>query len=100
MALAIQLDELIRDGEVTDKAELARLGHVTRARLTQTMNLLCLAPDLQEKGEGTILADDGARTGRGHGETTSADCERNGLAEAAADLEMPSQPRIIELHQC
>ena len=24
---------------------LARLGHVTRARLTQTMNLLILAPD-------------------------------------------------------
>ena len=25
-----------------------RLGHVTRARLTQIMNLLCLAPDIQE----------------------------------------------------
>lgn len=48
MALAIRLDGLIRDGEVTDQAELARLGHVTRARLTQIMNLLCLAPDIQE----------------------------------------------------
>jgi hypothetical protein len=48
MALAIRLDQLIRDGLVTDQAELARLGHVTRARLTQIMNLLCLAPDLQE----------------------------------------------------
>ncbi len=49
MALAIRLDQLIRDGVVTDQAELARLGHVTRARLTQIMNLLCLAPDLQEE---------------------------------------------------
>jgi predicted XRE-type DNA-binding protein len=48
MALAIRLDQLIRDGEVADQAELARLGHVTRARLTQIMNLLCLAPDIQE----------------------------------------------------
>jgi hypothetical protein len=27
---------------------LARLGHVGRARLTQIMDLLCLAPDIQE----------------------------------------------------
>ena len=49
MALAIRLDQLIRDGVVTDQAELARLGHVSRARLTQIMNLLCLAPDIQEQ---------------------------------------------------
>jgi hypothetical protein len=49
MALAIRLDQLIRDGAVADQAELARLGHVTRARLTQIMNLLCLAPDIQEQ---------------------------------------------------
>lgn len=48
MALAIRFDQLIRDGVVVDQAELARLGHVTRARLTQIMNLLCLAPDIQE----------------------------------------------------
>ena len=35
-------------GEVSDYADLARLGHVTRARVTQVMNLLCLAPDVQE----------------------------------------------------
>ena len=40
---------MIRDGVVVDQAELARLGHVTRARLTQIMNLLCLAPDIQEE---------------------------------------------------
>jgi hypothetical protein len=49
MALAMRLDELIRSGKVTGYAELARLGHVTRARLSQIMSLLCLAPDLQEK---------------------------------------------------
>jgi len=49
MALAIRLDQLISDGVVTDQAELARLGHVSRARLTQIMNLLCLAPNIQEE---------------------------------------------------
>ena len=49
MALAIRFDGLIRDGVVTDQADLARLGHVTRARVTQIMNLLHLAPDIQEE---------------------------------------------------
>ena len=48
MALAIRFDQLVHDGVVADYAELARLGHVTRARMTQIMNLLHLAPDLQE----------------------------------------------------
>jgi hypothetical protein len=49
MALAIRFDQMIRDGVVADQAELARLGHVTRARLTQIMNLLNLAPEIQEE---------------------------------------------------
>lgn len=49
MALAIRFDQLIRTGEVADYADLARLGHVTRARITQIMNLLMLAPDIQEE---------------------------------------------------
>jgi hypothetical protein len=49
MALAIRFDQLIRDGVVVDQAELARLGHVTRARLTQVMNLLNLSPAIQEE---------------------------------------------------
>ena len=49
MALAIRMDQLIRDGVVADQAELARLGHVSRARLTQIMNLLNLAPNIQEE---------------------------------------------------
>ena len=48
MALALRLDRLIREGEITDQAEIARLGNVTRARVTQIMNLLLLAPDIQE----------------------------------------------------
>ena len=48
MALAIRFEQLLRDGTVADQAELARLGNVTRARVTQIMNLLHLAPDIQE----------------------------------------------------
>ena len=47
MALAIRFDQLI-DGVVKDQAELARLGHVSRARLTQIMNLLNLCPHIQQ----------------------------------------------------
>lgn len=48
MALAIKFEQMVRDGVVADYAELARLGHVTRARMTQIMDLLNLAPDIQE----------------------------------------------------
>jgi hypothetical protein len=48
MALAIHFDRLLREGRVASQAELARLGHVSRARLTQIMNLILLAPDIQE----------------------------------------------------
>jgi len=49
MALAIHFDGLIRQGKIRDYAELARLGGLTRARITQIMNLLNLAPEIQEK---------------------------------------------------
>jgi len=48
MALAIHFDGLIQNRHVADYADLARLGHVTRARISQIMNLLNLAPDIQE----------------------------------------------------
>lgn len=48
MALAIHFEGLLAKGEVTDMADLARLGHVSRARITQIMNLRLLAPDIQE----------------------------------------------------
>jgi hypothetical protein len=49
MALAIKLQDMIDHGEIADYAEIARLGFVTRARVTQIMNLLLLAPDIQEE---------------------------------------------------
>jgi len=48
MALAIRFEGLVRDGTVANFADLARLGHVSRARLSQLMLLLQLAPDIQE----------------------------------------------------
>jgi hypothetical protein len=49
MALAIRFDGLLQQHKIQDYAELARLGRVTRARMTQIMKLLDLAPDIQEK---------------------------------------------------
>jgi hypothetical protein len=48
MALAIHFQDLIDRGVIRDYAELARLGYVSRARITQIMNLLNLAPDIQQ----------------------------------------------------
>lgn len=48
MALAIRLRELVDTGEVADYATLAAVGHVSRARITQIVNLTLLAPDIQE----------------------------------------------------
>ena len=49
MALAIRFEGLLRDGTIRDYADLARLGGVTRARVTQIMKLLDLAPEIQEQ---------------------------------------------------
>jgi hypothetical protein len=49
MALALHLDELLRQGAIGDQSELARLGRVSPARVSQIMNLLHLAPDIQEQ---------------------------------------------------
>lgn len=49
MALAIKYDGLLRRGVVTDLSELAHLCQVTQPRMTQIMNLLHLAPDIQEE---------------------------------------------------
>ena len=48
MALAIHFEQMLKDGHVEDMATLARYGQVTRARMTQIMNLLLLAPNIQE----------------------------------------------------
>lgn len=49
MALAIRFEKLLRDGTVTNQSELAHLAQVTQPRMTQIMNLLHLAPDIQEE---------------------------------------------------
>lgn len=49
LALVLYMDDLCRRGEVADYADLARLAMVTRARMTQIMSLLLLAPDIQEE---------------------------------------------------
>ena len=49
MALAVRFEGLLNDGVVANQAELATLGHVSRARVTQIMNLLNQAPDIQEE---------------------------------------------------
>ena len=49
LALAIRWEGLLRNQTIRDYAELSRLGGVTRARMTQIMQLLDLAPDIQEQ---------------------------------------------------
>ncbi len=49
MALAIKYDDLLQRGVVADLSELAHLCQVTQPRMTQIMNLLHLAPDIQEQ---------------------------------------------------
>jgi hypothetical protein len=48
LALAIRFDQLVATGVVSDQEEIAKLGFVSRARVTQIMNLCHLAPDIQE----------------------------------------------------
>ena len=48
LVLAHKIDGMIRSSEIQDWAEAARLGGVTRARMTQVANLLLLAPAIQE----------------------------------------------------
>lgn len=49
MALAIRFDSLLRKNVIDSYADLATLGHVSRPRISQIMNLLQLAPDIQEE---------------------------------------------------
>jgi hypothetical protein len=60
LALAIRFEALIREGRVKNYSALARLGHVSPARVSQIANLFLLAPDIQEE----ILFWPRIRTGR------------------------------------
>jgi hypothetical protein len=54
---SIKISEgLLRDGTLRDYAELARLGGVSRARMTQIMSLRNLAPAIQERILGLTAA--------------------------------------------
>ena len=48
LAMALQFQELIDRGEIRRHADLARLGCVSRERISQMMVLTWLAPDIQE----------------------------------------------------
>ena len=49
LALAHHLQRAIDNGEFQDRAALARRYELTRARVTQLLNLTLLAPDIQEQ---------------------------------------------------
>src|SRR5216683_3534739 len=49
MALALHIEALVQAGTVPSYAAAARLGHVSRARVSQILSLSHLAPDLQEQ---------------------------------------------------
>ena len=48
IALAHRLEARVQSGEVNDYTELARLAHVSPARIAQIVILAQLAPDIQE----------------------------------------------------
>lgn len=49
LALAIYFQDAIERGEARDYADLARLGCLTRERMSQIMELVWLAPDIQQE---------------------------------------------------
>ena len=49
LAMAHKLQRLIDEGKVEDRAALARQLGVSRARITQILDLTLLAPDIQEE---------------------------------------------------
>ena len=75
MALAIKFQDMVDKGDVRDYADLARLGYVTRARITQIMNMLNLAPGIQEDILATV--------------------ESSGRAEAPTERQLRSIAQIV-----
>ena len=49
LALAIHFQDAIQRGDARDYADLARLGCITRERMSQIMELIWLAPDIQQE---------------------------------------------------
>ncbi len=48
MSLAIRLDSLLDSGLVANQTEIAKTVGITTARITQILNLTCLAPEIQQ----------------------------------------------------
>ena len=49
LALAIHFQDMIQRGEARDYADLARLGCITRERMSQIMELIWLTPEVQQE---------------------------------------------------
>ncbi len=49
LALAHLIERKVESGELKDYAEAARTLGISRARMTQVMNLLVLSPEIQER---------------------------------------------------
>ena len=49
LAQALQFEEMVRSREVKGFADLARLGCLSRARISQVVKLAWLAPDIQQE---------------------------------------------------
>ena len=49
VALAIHFQDMLDRGEVRNHADLARLGCISRERMSQIMMLAWLAPDIQQE---------------------------------------------------
>ncbi|MBM3348016.1 MAG: hypothetical protein FJY55_16230 [Betaproteobacteria bacterium] len=49
LALAISFDDMIRRGIARDYTDLARLGCISKERVSQIMRLVWLAPDIQQE---------------------------------------------------
>ncbi len=49
LALAIGFDDMIRRGLARDHSDLARLGCISKERVSQIMRLVWLAPDIQQE---------------------------------------------------
>ena len=94
MALAIRFEGLLRTGVVSDQTELARLAQVTQPRMTQIMNLLHLAPDIQEQvifaGEGSCPAERRLRQLAAHADW---DDQRRVWPEPSAGILSSRNPR-------
>jgi len=86
MAMAIRYEQMLDDGVVQSQTELAELLHVSQPRMTQIMNLLHLAPEIQE--EILMLNEDGTSL-----------CNERGIRCTTQELLWVDQTRLwLKIH--